>query len=52
MERNSWVGILVVGALITLAGVSAACSSQTAEEAAPPAIEDVNRSIKVYESPT
>ena len=52
MARKSWVGMLGAGVLIVLAFVSTACSGQTPNAAAQPDSEVVDRSIKVFESPT
>jgi hypothetical protein len=52
MARKAWVRMLGAGVLIVLAIVSTSCSGQTTNAAAPPESEVVNRSIKVFESPT
>jgi hypothetical protein len=51
MDRKTLVG-MVTGVMIMLALVSTACSSGTPYAAASPDSEVVNRSIKVFESPT
>jgi hypothetical protein len=52
MERKKRVGILVAGAIITLAMVSAACSGPSTNEVVLPETVGSQRSITVYESPT
>lgn len=52
MARRNWFRMLGFGVLIVLAVISTACSGQTPNTADQPESEVVNRSIKVYESPT
>ena len=52
MMKTSGLGILGFVFLVLLTLVSGACSSQPSGEGVLPASSDVDRSIKVYESPT